>query len=448
MIQAPKAPTIADLLANQQVPEVTSAQEQARRAFAERMAAIQGTASLPQALSDVGGHIANAIMHRQDLARAQEADRMATEQASARRASVAEALAASGVAPEQAVSMATNAPQDNALVLELMGLNRQQQAADEDRAFREQQAAAEQARFDQEMGLRRDQFGAQQAAGAADRALRERPIAAAAQVKTPDAIQIVRESGFDPASPEGRDFLMRLKGGEAAAAEFGAVPSGMARVPDPNAEAGYRLVPLQGSEAQLEQAQAEQRALLGREQQMQDLDIMMRDLNRVMDISQAGGGGPIGGSSADIPIVGPATPAGQLRQHLEPIRTNVAFDRLQSMRESSPTGGALGSITERELSGLAASSGALNEFLPEEDLQRNVLDLGVKYINAAHGTDAQIDAAVSAGRITKEQAAEGKALRDQQIEQWQQRSQGPAAEGSVTPYADMTDDDLLKALGQ
>ena len=280
----------------------------------------------------------------------------------------------------------------------------------------EDQAAADRALAERNFGLKEQGLD-----------LQRQRLAQAGQPKEPAIVSTLRAAGIDPTSPEGQTIIRDNLTGAAEgqnATQFGSVPAGMARVADPNAEAGFRLVPLQGSEAQIKQEQADQRALLGREQQMQDLDTMMRDLNRVMDISQAGGGGPIGGSAADIPIVGPATAAGQLRQHLEPVRTNVAFDRLQSMRDSSPTGGALGSITERELSGLAASSGALNEFLPEGDLQRNVLDLGVKYINAAHGTDAQIDAAVNTGRLTKEQAAEGKALRDQQIAEWQEKGQG------------------------
>jgi len=300
---------------------------------------------------------------------------------------------------------------DNISALDQAKLNQGRRRLD----ISEEQAAADQAMGERRFGLQEQGFD-----------LQRQRLAQAGQPKEPAIVSTLRAAGIDPTGPEGQQIIRDNLTGAAEgqnATQFGSVPAGMARVSDPTAEAGFRIVPLQGSEAQIKQEQADQRALLGREQQMQDLDIMMRDLNRVMDISQAGGGGPIGGSSADIPIVGPATAAGQLRQHLEPIRTNVAFDRLQSMRESSPTGGALGSITERELSGLAASSGALNEFLPEGDLQRNVLDLGAKYINAAHGTDAQIDAAVSAGRLTKEQAAEGKALRDQQIVEWKKKEQ-------------------------
>jgi len=45
----------------------------------------------------------------------------------------------------------------------------------------------------------------------------------------------------------------------------------------------------------------------------------------------------------------PATEARDLQGILDVIRANIGFDALQAMREASPTGGALGQVTEREL---------------------------------------------------------------------------------------------------
>lgn len=51
---------------------------------------------------------------------------------------------------------------------------------------------------------------------------------------------------------------------------------------------------------------------------------------------------------------------------LDPIRANIGFDRLQKMREASPTGGALGQVTERELDLLMATMSSLNQAQSED----------------------------------------------------------------------------------
>lgn len=61
--------------------------------------------------------------------------------------------------------------------------------------------------------------------------------------------------------------------------------------------------------------------------------------------------------------------AAALEGKLDVIGSNTAFDRLQKMRENSPTGGALGSITERELHLLKSTIASLSADQPDEDFQ-------------------------------------------------------------------------------
>ena len=60
--------------------------------------------------------------------------------------------------------------------------------------------------------------------------------------------------------------------------------------------------------------------------------------------------------------------ATDVRNSLATLQSIVSFDRLQAMREASPTGGALGSVSERELALLQASLGALSQDSSEEQL--------------------------------------------------------------------------------
>ncbi|MHA2065290.1 MAG: hypothetical protein ACXABY_13015 [Candidatus Thorarchaeota archaeon] len=54
----------------------------------------------------------------------------------------------------------------------------------------------------------------------------------------------------------------------------------------------------------------------------------------------------------------PATPARNLQARLETIRANIGFDKLQDMRANSPTGGALGQVSEMENILLQATQGS------------------------------------------------------------------------------------------
>lgn len=68
------------------------------------------------------------------------------------------------------------------------------------------------------------------------------------------------------------------------------------------------------------------------------------------------------------------TAALDLRETLGTIKANIGFDKLQSMRDASPTGGALGQVSEFENRLLQAVYGSLEQAQSEEQLLRN-LDL-------------------------------------------------------------------------
>lgn len=56
----------------------------------------------------------------------------------------------------------------------------------------------------------------------------------------------------------------------------------------------------------------------------------------------------------------PGSDVRNLQAALSPVRALIGFDALQKMREASPTGGALGQVTERELAFLQAVQGSLD----------------------------------------------------------------------------------------
>lgn len=120
-----------------------------------------------------------------------------------------------------------------------------------------------------------------------------------------------------------------------------------------------------GSPAAIAQEEAAARLAAGGEQDTMYADIVSEDIGRALNLLETDPTfttglfgqvmGNLKGSSAD-----------RLDQFLNTVRSNVAFDRLQAMRESSPTGGALGSITERELALLESTIGSLERSNPED----------------------------------------------------------------------------------
>lgn len=57
----------------------------------------------------------------------------------------------------------------------------------------------------------------------------------------------------------------------------------------------------------------------------------------------------------------PGTPARDLQSKIETIKANLGFDRLQQMRDMSPTGGALGSVAVQELTALQSTVSSLDQ---------------------------------------------------------------------------------------
>jgi hypothetical protein len=77
--------------------------------------------------------------------------------------------------------------------------------------------------------------------------------------------------------------------------------------------------------------------------------------------------------------------ANDLAMTLDTINANISFDRLQEMRASSPTGGALGQVTEPEHRMLKASLASLDQSQSEEQFLENLGTVEQRYLNIVHG---------------------------------------------------------------
>ena len=77
----------------------------------------------------------------------------------------------------------------------------------------------------------------------------------------------------------------------------------------------------------------------------------------------------------------PGTDAYNLQQRLLTIKANLGFDRLQQMRDASPTGGALGQVAVQELQALQATVGSMELGQSKEELAKNLDKIELHYNN-------------------------------------------------------------------
>jgi hypothetical protein len=104
----------------------------------------------------------------------------------------------------------------------------------------------------------------------------------------------------------------------------------------------------------------------------------LRNLAQAKDISQSMFSGS--GIGYDTLRHWSGSPAATVEGLIQPITSNEAFNALAAMRAASPTGGALGNVTERELDLLKSSGGFIPPTAGDKAFQQGIDDLIAKRI--------------------------------------------------------------------
>lgn len=105
----------------------------------------------------------------------------------------------------------------------------------------------------------------------------------------------------------------------------------------------------------------------------------------------------------------PWTDSAEVARQVEVLKSTAKVENLTAMRAASPTGGALGSVTEKEADMLAAKSGAIDPSSPT--FERDLDDYELTLLQVVHGPEA------------------GMAI-------FQQTRQGGPTQGGSNPYKD------------
>lgn len=168
-------------------------------------------------------------------------------------------------------------------------------------------------------------------------------------------------------------------------ADYGYVLDPTTRQPVIDPSTGLpQAAPVPGSPAarELEEAQRMSQERAGQGQRYGR--IVGEDIGRVLDAVERNPNlvaGPIGSMLAQLPGTG----AHDVASMLGTIRANIGFDRLQAMRAASPTGGALGAVSDSENRMLQATLGALEQSQSPQQFATNLRRLQNIYTEIVHG---------------------------------------------------------------
>lgn len=113
-------------------------------------------------------------------------------------------------------------------------------------------------------------------------------------------------------------------------------------------------------------------------------DIVNTDIDRAIKTIDTAKLPTTGAGGALLSNVG-GTAARDLSALLDTVKANAGFDTLAKMRAASPTGGALGSITEKELALLQATVGNLEQSQSADQLKDNLRRLKNVQLDIIHG---------------------------------------------------------------
>lgn len=142
----------------------------------------------------------------------------------------------------------------------------------------------------------------------------------------------------------------------------GRAPPGYRFTADGNLEA------IPGGPADVKAGAAKEKAVLGAEQAAVKAKVVIDKVDEALKRTGFFTTGLTGEMIGKVP----GTPAYNLEKTIDTIRANIGFKELADMRAASPTGGALGQITVRELEFLQAAIANLDKGQEETQLRQNL----------------------------------------------------------------------------
>lgn len=189
-----------------------------------------------------------------------------------------------------------------------------------------------------------------------------------------------REAGLVPNTPEYQKFM--ASGGDKGInvnVDTGTIPQGYEAIRDNNGRV-IRYEPIPGGPADTTKTDAARADSLSA-----STDVITGAASKAREAY----------NSATLPVTGtvgriagmlPETNSAEVRRQVETLKSNAKIENLQAMRAASPTGGALGAVSDSENAMLAAKAGALDPDSP--NFARDLDDYERSLLRTIHGKEA------------------------------------------------------------
>lgn len=149
------------------------------------------------------------------------------------------------------------------------------------------------------------------------------------------------------------------------------------------------MSPVPGSPAAAEATAAADKALLADQNQAQGANIVVEDVGRAIDLIKKDPKFTTGIFGKMLSGVG-GTNANSVSELVRTIKANSAFDQLQAMRAASPTGGALGAVSDTEMGLLTSAIGSLEQSQNSDQLVYNLERVQKIYNEVVNGPGAEL----------------------------------------------------------
>jgi hypothetical protein len=144
-------------------------------------------------------------------------------------------------------------------------------------------------------------------------------------------------------------------------------------------------IPFQGGKAYNDQAKNAKADAEKKNQTKVQGDIVVEDIDRSLKLMNEAIIPVAGGIGAAASKYLPGTNAADVGQLLTGIKANISFEKLSQMRAASPTGAALGSVSDRENVLLQSVLGSLDQSQSPAQFAYNMKRLKNVYLDIVHG---------------------------------------------------------------
>lgn len=146
----------------------------------------------------------------------------------------------------------------------------------------------------------------------------------------------------------------------------------------------YQMAAIPGGPADIKAQDIKEKKTQEATQTATQGNLVLQDIDRALSLADQSVLPSAGLGAATMAKV-PGTAASDVSKLLDSVRANISFQTLTDMRKASPTGGALGAVSDRELQLLQAAKGSLDQSQSPQQFRDNLARLKNLFLDTVHG---------------------------------------------------------------